>query len=107
MTLSIHALQIQVLPLKFINRNETAVFFVLTNTFNNILSSISESTNALLIESQHISSQVRNTLLYLLIAASCALFISICLILPVAMQVDKDKDALLRNFMLIDREDVK
>ena len=60
-----------------------------------------------MIESENISSHVHSTLLYLLIAASCALLISICLILPVAMQVDKDKDALLRNFMLIDREDVK
>jgi hypothetical protein len=44
--------------------------------------------------------------MYLLIAASCALAVSLCLILPVAMQVDQDKDALLRHFMLIDREDV-
>jgi hypothetical protein len=44
--------------------------------------------------------------MYLLIAASCALSVSLCLILPVAMQVDKDKDELLKHFMLIDREDV-
>ena len=44
--------------------------------------------------------------MYLLIAASCALTVSLCLILPVAMQVDKDKDELLKHFMLIDREDV-
>jgi hypothetical protein len=37
MTLSIHALSIQVLPLPLISRNETSVFFVLTNTFNNLL----------------------------------------------------------------------
>lgn len=39
--------------------------------------------------------------------ASGSLFISICLIFPVATKVDKNKDELLRHFMLIDREDVK
>lgn len=47
------------------------------------------------------------TLLYLLIVASCSLFVSLCLIFPVATKVDKNKDELLRHFMLIDREDVK
>jgi hypothetical protein len=42
-----------------------------------------------------------------LYVASGSLFISICLILPVATKVDKNKDELLRHFMLIDREDVK
>ena len=43
----------------------------------------------------------------LLCVASGAMLISICFIFPVATKVDKDKDELLRHFMLIDREDVK
>jgi hypothetical protein len=39
--------------------------------------------------------------------ASACLLISICLIFPVATKVDKNKDELLRHFMLIDRDDVK
>lgn len=39
--------------------------------------------------------------------ASISLFISIALIFPVATKVDKNKDELLKHFMLIDRDDVK
>jgi hypothetical protein len=74
---------------------------------NNILASIESSTDAILNESGNISNLVNNTLLILLIVASCSLFISLCLIFPVATKVDKNKDELLRHFMLIDREDVK
>jgi hypothetical protein len=45
--------------------------------------------------------------MYLLIIASCALAVSLCLIFPVATKVDKNKDELLTHFMLIDREDVR
>ena len=43
----------------------------------------------------------------MLYVASGSLFVSICLIFPVATKVDKNKDELLRNFMLIERDDVK
>ena len=83
------------------------MFFILTNALNNILSAIDKSTAAILNESTNISDLVDRTLLYLLIVASCSLFISLCLIFPVATKVDKNKDELLRHFMLIDRDDVK
>lgn len=108
MSTSVHALSIKELPLDKLKRNETtAVFFVLTNALNNILAAIETSTKAILDESENISNHVDRTLLYLLIIASCSLFVSLCLILPVATKVDKNKDELLRHFMLIDREDVK
>ena len=43
----------------------------------------------------------------MLYVASASLVTSICLIFPVATKVDKNKDELLRNFMVIDRDDVK
>jgi len=107
MSVSVHALSIKEMNLSQITRNETAVFFVLTNSLNNILDSIHSSTSAILEESKNISVSVERTLLYLLIIASCSLFVSLCLIFPVATKVDKNKDELLRHFMLIDREDVK
>lgn len=58
-------------------------------------------------ETENISALVENALKILLYVASGSLFISICLIFPVATKVDKNKDELLRHFMLIDREDVK
>lgn len=107
MSASVHALSIKEMPLTQITRNETAVFFILTNSLNNILSSIENSTKAILVESGNISNLVDRTLVYLLITASAALFVSLCLIFPVATKVDKNKDELLKHFMLIDREDVK
>jgi hypothetical protein len=107
MSTSVHALSIKEMSLRQITRNETAVFFVLTNALNNILQSIETSTQAILMESENISDLVDRTLLYLLIIASCSLFVSLCLIFPVATKVDKNKDELLRHFMMIDREDVK
>lgn len=107
MSVSVHALSIKEMPLTQITRNETAVFFILTNTLNNILAAIEQSTKAILKESENISDLVERTLLILLIVASSALFISLCLIFPVATKVDKNKDELLRHFMLIDRDDVR
>lgn len=83
------------------------MFFILTNSLNNILESIEQSTQAILDETEDISGLVDNALKILLYVASGSLFISICLIFPVATKVDKNKDELLRHFMLIDREDVK
>ena len=87
--------------------NDTSIFFLLTNSFNNILASIINSGDALLNETAHISHSVDNILKILLYVASGSLLVSICLIFPVATKVDSDKDELLRHFMLIDREDVK
>lgn len=50
---------------------------------------------------------VKFALEIMLYIATGSLFISICLIFPVATKVDKNKDELLRHFMLIDREDVR
>ncbi len=79
----------------------------MTNALNNVLNAIETSTKAILTESANISDLVDRTLLYLLIIASASLFVSLCLIFPVATKVDKNKDELLRHFMMIDREDVK
>ena len=44
MSVSVHALSIKEMNLTQITRNETAVFFVLTNALNNILQAIETST---------------------------------------------------------------
>lgn len=87
--------------------NHSSVFFILTNTLNNVLESIEFSTETILKETQNISDYVEKILKILLYVASGSLVISICLIFPVATKVDKNKDELLRHFMLIDRDDVK
>jgi hypothetical protein len=104
---SVDALSIMNMTVASINRNNTAVFFILTNSLNNVLFSVYNSTQAILNESSNISNQVRNTLMILLIVASCSIFISLCLIFPVATKVDQNKDELLTHFTLIDRDNVK
>lgn len=107
MDVSVHAFIVKDMQLANITLSATSVFFLITNCLNNILQSIELSTSAILGETSHISNIVENALKYLLYSASGFLFISICLIFPVATKVDKNKDELLRHFMLIDRDDVK
>lgn len=107
MSEAVHAYSVNDISLKNLNINDTSVFFIITNTFNNILEAIDQSTDAIISETENISGSVRFTLLILLYVASGSLLISICLIFPVATKVDKNKDELLRHFMLIDRDDVK
>ena len=107
MTTSVHALEIKEMKLANIIKNQTSVFFILTNAMNNILSSIQNSTEAILDETTNISDHIDSIIKILLYVASSSLLVSVCLILPVATKVDKNKDELLRHFMLIDREDVK
>lgn len=104
---SVHALSIMNMNVQTITRNDTSVFFILTNSLNNVLSAIDSSTSAILNESTNISNLVNRTLLYLLLVASGSLLVSLCLIFPVATKVDQNKDELLTHFTLIDRDDVK
>jgi hypothetical protein len=104
---SVDALSIMNMTISNVTRNDTTVFFILANSLNNVLYSIYNGTQAILDESSNISNQVRNTLMILLIVASCSIFISLCLIFPVATKVDQNKDELLTHFTLIDRDNVK
>lgn len=107
MNAAVHAFSIKDMDLNSITMNSTDVYFILTNSLNNILQSISNSTDAILNETVFISSKVEHALKILLYVASSILFVSICVILPVATKVDKNKDELLRHFTRIERDDVK
>ena len=74
---------------------------------NQIFEAIKFSIGAILSKTVNISASVRRIISILLYVASGSLLLSILIILPVATKVDKNKDELLRKFMLIDREDVK
>lgn len=107
MAVAVHALTIKDLALSAILNDNSSVYFIIQNCLNNILDAVYTSTKAILDETQNISDTVEQTLQILLYVATGSLFLSICLIFPVATKVDKNKDELLRHFMLIDREDVK
>lgn len=107
MTVAVHALTIKDMALSSIVNDDSSVYFIIQNCLNNVLDAVYSSTQAILNETKNISDTVEKTLQILLYVASGSLFISICLVFPVATKVDKNKDELLRHFMLIDREDVK
>jgi len=107
MNVAVHAYIVKDMDLEEVTLESTSVFFLIKNCFNNILESIQDSTDAILTETETISDKVRLAVKILLYVASGSLLFSICLIFPVATKVDKNKDELLRHFMLIDREDVK
>ena len=62
MTVAVHALTIKDMPLSQITLNDTSVFFIITNSLNNILEAISDSTQAILDETENISDTVDKTL---------------------------------------------
>ena len=107
MDVSVHAFRIMGMPLEEMTDEHTSIFFILTNSLNNILDSVQDSTSAILSETENISNTVSRILLFLLIFATFSLFISVCVVFPVATKVDKNKDELLHHFMLIERDDVK
>jgi len=107
MNVAVHAYIVKDMALKEVTLNNTSVFFLIKNCLNNILEAIGGSNDAILHETEAISDNLRKALSILLYVASGSLLFSICLIFPVATKVDKNKDELLRHFMLIDRDDVK
>ena len=107
MSVAVHSFYASTLPLSAITITNSSVIFLIVNTLNNILESIENSTSAILDETKNISDMVKFALEIMLYIATGSLFIAICLIFPVATKVDKNKDELLRHFMLIDRDDVK
>lgn len=83
------------------------LWFVLKNSLNNLLQSISNSTDGILSDTLSLSDSNKHILMILLLVASGGLIVSMCIIMPVVTKVHQDKDKLLSLFLLIDPEDVK
>jgi hypothetical protein len=83
------------------------LYFVLTNSLNNLLQGISNSTDGVLSDTLSLSNSNKHILMILLLVASGGLIISMCIIMPVVTKVHQDKDKLLSLFLLIDPDDVK
>ena len=87
--------------------DELSVWYVLKNSMNNILASVSNSTQGILNDTKILASDNRHILLVLLLVASGCLILSLFIIMPVVTKVHKDKDKLLSLFLQIDTNDVK
>ena len=107
MGLIIHGLKVKDMPLANITASDPSVFYILQNSFNNILDRIYQSTTAIQDESKTIAVSNRNVLLVLLIVASAAISISVIIILRVAVMVTYNKEDILRLFIDIPGRNIK
>lgn len=68
------------------------------NCLNSILEALNNSTDAIINESSNSKQSNMQVFLYLLIAASCSLFISLVFLIPVINKVKKNKQEVLELF---------
>eukprot|EP01022_Parablepharisma_sp_SALTPOND_P014020 TRINITY_DN1886_c0_g1_i1.p1 TRINITY_DN1886_c0_g1~~TRINITY_DN1886_c0_g1_i1.p1 ORF type:complete len:1985 (-),score=180.40 TRINITY_DN1886_c0_g1_i1:1112-7066(-) len=107
MGLVIHGLKVKDMPLANITMNDPSVYYILQNSFNNILDSIYLSTSTIQDESKRTADSNRNVLMILLIVASVAIAISVVLILRVAVMVTHNKEDILKLFIDIPARSIK
>ena len=86
---------------------DTPVWFILTNSMNNILVSMSQAPQGILDDTSVLSTNNKHVLLILLLVASGCLLISLFIIMPVVTKVHQDKDKLLSLFLRMEQNDVK
>ena len=70
---------------------QVSIFFIMQNCLNSVLEAVNSSTEAILTESNDSRQSNIQVFLYLLIAASCSLFVSLVFLLPVINKVKKNK----------------
>lgn len=104
--LAINAYKVKDLK-QFVPEQSMSLWFILSNSMNNILVAISDSTQAILADTRILSDDNKRILMILLLVASGCLLLSMFIIMPVVTKVHKDKDKLLSLFLQIDSEDVK
>ncbi len=91
MEIVVSAYRISTLPLTDIDDDHPTCYFVIENCLNSVLFALQQSTNAIIEESDRSRENNMNVFLYLLICASCALFISLIFLIPVIRKVQKNK----------------
>lgn len=98
MEIIVSAFRISTLPLKEVKDDQVSVFFVMQNCLNSVLEALKSSTDAIINESENSRESNMSIFLYLLIAASCSLFISLVFLIPVINKVKKNKQEVLELF---------
>jgi hypothetical protein len=104
---AINAFKLKDLELSAFLPGHMPLWFILTNSMNNILQAVSNSTEGILDDTKLLSNDNKSILVILLLVASGCLLASMFIIMPVVTKVHQDKDKLLSLFLQIDQDDVK
>jgi hypothetical protein len=91
MEIIVSAYRISTLTVAEVIDSQVSVFFVMNNCLNSVLQALKSSTDAIINESESSRESNMQIFLYLLIAASCSLFISLVFLIPVINKVKKNK----------------
>ena len=91
MEIVVSAYRISTLTLSELTDENATAFFILKNCLNSVLKALNSSTDAIISESDSAREQNMSVFVYLLIAASCALFLSLLFLIPVINKIKKSK----------------
>ena len=91
MEIIVSAFRISTLEITQVKDDQPSVLFVMKNCLNSVLEALKSSTDAIINESESSRSSNMQIFLYLLIAASCSLFISLIFLTPVINKVKRNK----------------
>lgn len=98
MEIIVSAFRISTLDLTLVKDDQASVLFVMRNCLNSVLQALKSSTDAIIEESENSRQTNMSIFLYLLIAASCSLFISLIFLIPVINKVKRNKQEVLELF---------
>lgn len=87
MQLAVNAFKLKNLPLTDFSDSHMSVYFILKNAMNNLLDSVSESTQGILDDTKLLSDENKRLLLIILFVASGCMLASLFIIMPVVMNV--------------------
>lgn len=91
MEIIVAAFRVSTVALSTLNDADPTTFFIIKNSLNTILLALKSSTNAIIDESDKARSDNMAVFLYLLLAASCSLFLSLAFLIPVINKIKKGK----------------
>lgn len=91
MEIVVGAYRISSFPLSSLLDTNPTAFFVIKNSMNSVLLALKQSTDAIISESEEAREENMAIFLYLLIAASCSLFLSLAFLIPVINKIKKGK----------------
>ena len=98
MEIVVSAFRVATMSLSEIIDTQPTAFFIIKNCLNSVLTALQSSTEAIIVESESSRKFNLSVFLYLLIAASCSLFISLLILIPVINKVKKSKQEVLELF---------
>ncbi len=98
MEIIVASYRVSTVALNTLRDTDNTVFFIIKNSLNTILLALKSSTNAIIDESDKAREDNMGIFLYLLIAASCSLFLSLAFLIPVINKIKKGKQEVLKLF---------